>query len=87
MTHAEFTLGLTFWCGGRRWRCTEIATRTIKAIPFDSIKIVESGPNWRRERTLTHEEAEQQGWFNGPPYALAEYVFNENDIRGCSLNG
>jgi hypothetical protein len=22
-------------------------------------------------------------WFNGPPYAVAELVFDENDIGGC----
>lgn len=24
-----------------------------------------------------------QDWYAGPPYALAEYVFDENDIAGC----
>jgi len=24
-------------------------------------------------------------WFNGPPYAVAESVFDENDMEGCSL--
>jgi hypothetical protein len=22
-------------------------------------------------------------WYNGPPYALAESIFDENDIEGC----
>lgn len=22
-------------------------------------------------------------WYNGPPYAVAEYVFDEYDIEGC----
>lgn len=85
MIHAEFKLGLTFWCGDRPWRCTEVGTRTIKAIPVGTLKIVKFSPDKRVECTLTPEEAEQQGWFNGPPYAVAEYVFNEFDIVGCSL--
>jgi hypothetical protein len=24
-------------------------------------------------------------WYNGPPYAVAEYVFDENDQEGCDL--
>jgi hypothetical protein len=23
-------------------------------------------------------------WYNGPPYAIHEYVFDEDDIKGCS---
>jgi hypothetical protein len=24
-------------------------------------------------------------WFNGPPFAVAEFVFDEYSIEGCSL--
>ena len=27
----------------------------------------------------------REGWMNGPPYALPEYVFDENDLPGCNL--
>ena len=32
-------------------------------------------------------EAEREGWFSfsGPPYAVAEAVFDENDMEGCTL--
>jgi hypothetical protein len=30
-------------------------------------------------------EAEAQGWLNGPPYAVAESVFDEDDFEGCSM--
>ena len=36
-------------------------------------------------RTLNRAEAEAEGWFHGPPYAVAESVFDEHDIEGCSL--
>ncbi len=31
----------------------------------------------------------KEGWMLGPPYALAEIVFDENDLPGCTpwLNG
>jgi hypothetical protein len=34
-------------------------------------------------RYLTWEEAEFEGWFNGPPYVLAEVVFDEDGIVEC----
>ncbi len=82
MQHSEFNIGGDFCCGGRQWRCTDIGTRTIIAIRIDSVEVGSSMPE--RRRSLSHAEAEAEGWFNGPPYAVAESVFNENDIEGCS---
>ena len=28
---------------------------------------------------------DDNSWFNGPPYAIPEVVFDENDIGGCEL--
>lgn len=36
-------------------------------------------------RMLSGSEAEAEGWFKGPPYAVAESVFDEYDAQGCSL--
>ena len=82
MEHSEFTLGATFWCGGRQWRCTDIGTRTIIAIRIDSVDVGSNVPELRR--TLDRHEAENQGWFNGPPYTIAESVFDQDDLDGCS---
>jgi hypothetical protein len=27
--------------------------------------------------------ADDPSWLNGPPYAVAELVFDENDLAGC----
>lgn len=43
----------------KKWRCTDIGTRTIIAIPYDP------------------------EWMTGPPYALAEVVFDEYDLECC----
>jgi hypothetical protein len=82
MQHSEFTIGGTFWCGGRQWRCTDIGTRTAIAIRIDSVDVESNVPDLRR--TLSRSEAEADGWFNGPPYAVGETVFDEYDLQGCS---
>ena len=81
MRHAEFKIGGTFQCGGGLWRCTDIGTRTIVAIRVDRVEI---GGSTALRRTLSGVKAEAEGWFRGPPYAVAESVFDENDIEGCS---
>ena len=30
-------------------------------------------------------DAPDESWYHGPPYAVAESVFDENDLEGCSL--
>ncbi len=82
MRYADFRIGEEFWCGGRQWRCTDIGTRTIVAIRIDRVEVGSSAPE--RRRILSRAEAEAKGWFNGPPYAVAESVFDEDDIEACS---
>lgn len=86
MKHSEFKIGETFWCGGRQWRCTDIGTRVVVAIQIDSVESVRSDFGGTQvHRTLTGAEAEREGWFNGPPYDVAEGVFDEYDIPACSF--
>jgi hypothetical protein len=90
MQHSEFKIGTEFWCSGRQWRCTDIGARTIVAIRLDRVEVVSALAAARsgmpeRRRILSRGEAEAEGWFNGPPYAVAESVFDEYDIEGCSL--
>lgn len=87
MTHDEFTIGGLFYCGEGTWRCTDRGTRTIIAIRIDRIATttVNVDDGSIQNETLDHDQANRQGWFNGPPYAVAESVFDEYDIGGCSL--
>jgi hypothetical protein len=82
MRHEEFHIGGIFWCGGQRWRCTDTGTRTIIAICLDRVEVASTsgGP----VRIIGGAEAEAEGWFNGPPYAVLEHVFDEEDIVDCS---
>ena len=63
MQRTDFEIGLEFECGGKRWRCTDLGTRTVIAIAL--------------------EYPEDPSWYNGPPYAVAETVFDEYDIKAC----
>jgi hypothetical protein len=83
MQHDEFRIGGTFWCGGWHWRCTDIGTRTIIAMRIDRVEVASNVPDLRR--TLSRDEAKAEGWFKGPPYAVAEVVFDEDDLPACSL--
>ncbi|WP_444928014.1 hypothetical protein ACJJI4_10370 [Microbulbifer sp. TRSA002] len=66
MKISEFSMGLDFWCGDKKWRCTDIGSRVITAICISD-----------------HED--DPSWFNGPPYACAESVFDEYDQEGCAI--
>jgi hypothetical protein len=83
MKHSDFALGRVFWSSDRQWRCTDVGSRVIVAIRIDAVEIGSNEPSLRQ--TLNREQAEAKGWFNGPPHAVAEVVFDEDDIEGCSL--
>jgi hypothetical protein len=83
MKHSDFSIGETFRCGDGMRRCTDIGTRTIIAIRIDRVEVESTDP--ARCGTLSHPEAEAAGWFKGPPSAIAESVFDEYDVQGCSL--
>jgi hypothetical protein len=82
MKRADFKIGAEFWCGGQQWRCTDIAIRTIVAIRLDQVEVGGNQPELRR--TLNRAKAKVEGWFNGPPCAVNESVFDEYDMEGCS---
>lgn len=80
MERSDFVIGRSFWCGGSEYRCTDIGSRVVVAIPVgDMFTQTESGT-----KRITASEAAAKGWFRGPPYAVAEVVFDENDFPACS---
>ena len=85
MQHSDFRIGLEFVTTTGRWRCTDVGTRTIAAIRIDPVEVVRYEDGIETRRTLTMVEAEAEGWFNGPPYAVAEQVFDEYDFGDCEL--
>jgi hypothetical protein len=87
MNHSQFQIGLAFWCDGKRWRCTDVGSRVVVAIPLEPHELVrvEVDPHDRSERTERRYMTDDPSWFNGPPYGIDEHVFDEDDIEGCSI--
>ena len=85
MRREEFRIGMEFWCGGRRWRCTDVGTRVVVGICLEPHEVVtvtrESGASPTTTRTISNDDS----WFSGPPYAVAEEVFDEHSIDDCRL--
>lgn len=82
MKHSEFSIGTEFHTGDARWRCTDVGTRTIVAIRIDQVTVTHSdgkGNTWSAVVT------DDPSWFNGPPYAVAESVFDEHSVVVCHL--
>ena len=84
MKKEDFHIGLEFYTGSGKWRCTDIGTRVIVAIRIDQVTVCKY--NRQNKTTTTEIVTDDQSWFNGPPYAVAESVFDEFDMGGCSLN-
>jgi hypothetical protein len=82
MRHEEFRIGTEFWCGGRRWRCTDVGTRVVVGICLEPHEVVTSAAGTVTSRAMTSDAS----WLTGPPYAVPETVFDEYDIDGCSLS-
>ena len=87
MKHNEFSIGLEFWCGGKRWRCTDVGTRVITAISLEphAVVSIEVDPQDRTKQTERRYMTNDPDWLIGPPYKVAESVFDEYDLDGCAL--
>jgi len=86
MKRSEFRIGETFWCGGQKWRCTDIGTRTVIAICLSRVDVASLTGSTRSQQSLNETDAAAEGWFNGPPYAVAEHVFDEDGVAGCHVS-
>jgi hypothetical protein len=87
MRLTEFRIGQEFYCGGKQWRCTDVGSRVVVAICLETHAIVSAdvrggGPPLGPEHRQLTDEA---SWFNGPPFAVVEEVFDEYSIEDCSL--
>jgi hypothetical protein len=86
MERSDFEIGQDFWCGGKRWRCTDIGSRVIVAICLEPHEIVtslpgeQSGSSHREVRSISNNPK----LLDGPPYGVVETVFDEYDMEGCT---
>lgn len=87
MRRGDFVIGREFWCGGKRWRCTDVGSRVVVAVCLEPHEIVASLRDKQADESVHEIPAitSDSEWLHGPPYALAELVFDEHDMKGCSL--
>lgn len=83
MKHTDFNIGSEFSCGENRWRCTDVGSRVITAIRLTGNTVTRVVNSKEISESLPFEKADADGWFNGPPYAVSESVFDEDDFEGC----
>jgi hypothetical protein len=87
MEHRDFYIGVDFWSGGKRWRCTDVGSRVITAISLEPHEVVEliseeSASGAVEERRYVTDDP---SWHNGPPYPMVEHVFDEDGIADCFI--
>ncbi len=82
MQHSEFSIGTEFFTDTGQWRCTDIGTRTVVAIKISEIRVTTQ----KGDKTTQQDISDDPTWFNGPPYAVAEHIFDEDGISGCWEN-
>jgi hypothetical protein len=82
MKKDEFTIGLEFYTAAGKWRCTDVGTRVIIAIRIDQVTVERTDDENRKTTKIVTDDP---SWFEGPPYAVAECVFDKFDMDGCSI--
>lgn len=87
MKQGDFQIGVEFWSGGKRWRCTDVGSRVIVAISLEPHEVVNYvlNPDGTALGKPKRHLSDVPSWLNGPPYAIVEHVFDENDQLACSL--
>ena len=83
MKHSDFQIGTEFFTETGRWHCTDVGTRVITAISLEPRQIVRvqggAHGNQAEERFVSNDPLD----LVGPPYMVAEFVFDEYDLDGC----
>ena len=83
MKHSDFQVGVEFFTPAGKWRCTDVGTRVIVAISLElreTVRVTYSESGERNEESFISDDA--QDWV-GPPYSVAEHVFDEYAVQGC----
>ncbi|MBZ3693262.1 AbiU2 domain-containing protein [Phyllobacterium calauticae] len=85
MKISDFSIGTEFTVWGKTYRCTDVGSRVVIAIRIDEMTMAAKQGDTISHQILSRTEAEQQGWFDGPPYAVAEHVIDEDDLEACEM--
>lgn len=82
-----FRIGTAFSTGRALWRCTDVGTRTITAVRLDRVVTPRSpgeSETWAAE-LMAADPRKLPSWLSGPPYQLAEFSFDEQDIDAVQI--
>jgi hypothetical protein len=82
MELSDFVIGETFWTHAGAFRCTDIGTRVVVAVKLGPREIGRA-EKVDGELRITKRIDDDPSWLNGPPYAVEEVVFDENELLGC----
>ena len=82
MELSDFAIGETFWTHAGAFRCTDIGTRVVVAVKLGP-REVSRAESVDGELRITKRIDDDPSWLNGPPYAVEELVFDENELLGC----
>ena len=82
MDLSDFVIGETFWTHHGPFRCTDIGTRVVVAVKLGPREVLRA-ESVDGELRITKLIDDDPGWLNGPPYAVEEVVFDENELVGC----
>ena len=80
MKHADFHIGTEFFTGAGKWRCTDIGTRVIVAVSLEPRETVRMHYRVYGERSEERFMSNDPRDLLGPPYSVAECVFDEYDL-------
>ena len=82
MELSDFAIGETFWTHAGAFRCTDIGTRVVVAVKLGPREISRA-ESVDGELRITKRIDDDPSWLNGPPDAVEELVFDENELVGC----
>jgi hypothetical protein len=82
MELSDFAIGETFWTHAGAFRCTDVGTRVVVAVKLGPREIGRA-EKVDGELRITKRIDDDPSWLNGPPYAVEEVVFDENELLGC----
>ena len=82
MEFNDFVIGETFWTQQGAFRCTDIGTRVVVAVKLGP-REVSRAESVDGELRITRRIDDDPSWLKGPPYAVEEVIFDENELLGC----
>lgn len=82
MELGKFVIGETFCTHHGAFLCTDIGTRVVVAVKLGPREIARA-ESVDGELRITKRIDDDPSWLNGPPYAVEEVVFDENELLGC----